>query len=172
MADAAGLEMIRGLYEYHRWANRRLFEVALARGEEAVEHDMGKQWSCPSVRRMFAHLYGADAVWLARWKGGSPTALPGADIPSMAALRERWDLLAAEQRAFVDALTPADLTRVIDYKNTQGQALHAPLGALLQHVANHATHHRSEIATMLTLISGSPPDTGINTWILVTTGQG
>ena len=38
------------------------------------------------------------------------------------------------------------------------------LGALLLHVANHATHHRSEIATMITLISGSPPDTGINTY--------
>jgi uncharacterized damage-inducible protein DinB len=31
-------------------------------------------------------------------------------------------------------------------------------------VVNHATHHRSEIATMITLISGSPPDTGIATY--------
>ena len=31
------LEMIRGLYDYHRWANRQLFDVALERGEEAVE---------------------------------------------------------------------------------------------------------------------------------------
>jgi uncharacterized damage-inducible protein DinB len=38
-------------------------------------------------------------------------------------------------------------------------------------VPNHATHHRSEIATMLTMISGSPPDTGINTFIVATTGQ-
>jgi len=38
-------------------------------------------------------------------------------------------------------------------------------------VANHATHHRSEIATMITLLSASPPDTGINTWILKHTGQ-
>jgi uncharacterized damage-inducible protein DinB len=39
---------------------------------------------------------------------------------------------------------------------------------LLHHVPNHATHHRSEINTMLTLISGSPPDTGINSYILET----
>jgi uncharacterized damage-inducible protein DinB len=38
------------------------------------------------------------------------------------------------------------------------------LGPLLQHVVNHATHHRSEVATMLTIVSGSPPDTGINTY--------
>ncbi|TMQ23015.1 MAG: hypothetical protein E6K82_11910, partial [Candidatus Rokuibacteriota bacterium] len=67
--------------------------------------------------------------------------------------------------------TDADLPRVIQYKNTQGQAFQAPLGQLMQHVANHATHHRSEIATMVTMLSGSPPDTGINTWILTRTGQ-
>jgi uncharacterized damage-inducible protein DinB len=30
---------------------------------------------------------------------------------------------------------------------------------MLQHVVNHATHHRSEIATMLTMTKGSPPGT-------------
>jgi uncharacterized damage-inducible protein DinB len=59
----------------------------------------------------------------------------------------------------------------VKYKNTDGKAFSAPLGSLLQHVANHATHHRSEIATMVTMLSGSPPDTGINTWILLRTGQ-
>ena len=38
------------------------------------------------------------------------------------------------------------------------------LGMLLVHVPNHATHHRSEIATMLTMVSGPPPDTGINSY--------
>ena len=37
------LEMIRGIYDYHRWANRTLFDIALARGDEAVERDMGPQ---------------------------------------------------------------------------------------------------------------------------------
>jgi uncharacterized damage-inducible protein DinB len=60
---------------------------------------------------------------------------------------------------------------VIHYTNTQGHAFTAPLRVLLQHVANHATHHRSEIATMVTILSGSPPDTGVNTWSLTRTGQ-
>ena len=122
-------------------------------------------------RSMFAHLYGADWVWLSRWKGTSPTNLPGADLPTMAIVRAKWDALEAEQQAFVAALTEADLSRAVAYKNTEGKAFSAPLGPLLQHVANHATHHRSEIATMVTMLSGSPPDTGINTWILARTGQ-
>jgi uncharacterized damage-inducible protein DinB len=156
--------MIRDLYDYHRWANRRLFDVAAGLGD-AVTRDMGAQWSFPTLKGMFAHIYGADNVWLTRWKGSSPGRLLGdADFPTVADLRARWDALETEQRAFVDGLAEADLARPVVYKNTSGQEFRVALGPLLQHVVNHATHHRSEAATMITLISGSPPDTGINTY--------
>lgn len=160
------LELIRGLYDYHSWANRRLFEVAVERGEEAVTRDMGPQWSCPTILKMFGHIYGADAIWLGRWKSAPLPSFPGGDMPSMRALRQAWDTFEVDQRAYLDALTEADLARVLDYKNQQGVPQRAPMWQLLQHVPNHATHHRSEINTMLTLISGSPPDTGINSYIL------
>ena len=125
------MELIRGLYGYHRWANRRRFGVAAGLGAEAASSDMGKHWSFPPLKGMLAHIYGADRIWLARWKGTSPTKLCGdADFPSLADLRKSCDAL----------------------------------GSLLQHAVNHATHHRSEAATMMTLISGSPPDTGIATY--------
>lgn len=163
--------MVRELYDYHRWANHRLYDFALGLGEAACAREVGTQFSYARVTRMFAHLYGADWLWLQRWKGTSPTAVPGDELTTMAAVRRQWDGLEAEQKAFVDGLTDADLDRVVDYKNTEGAGFRAPLGALLAHVANHATHHRSEIATMVTMLSGSPPDTGMNTWILSRTGQ-
>src|SRR5207248_9178744 len=43
-SDAMSIELIRGLYDYHRWANHALFDIALARGDEAVEREMGPQW--------------------------------------------------------------------------------------------------------------------------------
>lgn len=156
--------LIRELYDYHRWANRRLFDVAAGLGD-AVTRDMGAHWSFPTLKGMFAHIYGADDVWLTRWKGSSPgRLLSDADFPTVADLRARWDALEALQRAFVDGLGEADLARPVVYKNTSGQEFRVALGPLLQHVVNHATHHRSEAATMITLISGSPPDTGINTY--------
>jgi uncharacterized damage-inducible protein DinB len=159
------------LYAYHRWANRRLFDVASALGEEACGREIGKAFSYPTLRRTFAHLYGADAVWLARWRGQPTGALPGADIASMAALRKEWDGLVAEQQAWVEALRPVDLGREMHYKDTVGNPYHSPLGILLTHVAAHGNHHRSEIATMLTMVSGSPPDTGIVMWHRTVTGQ-
>lgn len=171
MAEPTTLEMVRGLYDYHWWANRRLFDVAAGLGD-AVERDMGGHFSFPTLRGMFAHLYGADWVWLERWNGRSPTRIPGLrEISSVVTLRERWDALETEQRGFLDALTPAGLGRTVEYRNTEGKPFQAPLWGLLQHVPNHATHHRSEVATMITLISGSPPDTGLNTYLLVASGQ-
>jgi uncharacterized damage-inducible protein DinB len=163
--------MVRDLYDYHRWANRRLFDVATALGEDACAREVGKQFSVPTLRQMFAHVYMADANWLQRFKGVSPPGSPFVDMASMTDVRGKWDALEAEQRSFIDGLSDAGLSRAVEYRNSQGQAFRAPLGVLLQHVANHATHHRSEIATMLTILSGSPPDTGINTWELIRTGQ-
>ncbi|HSL51773.1 MAG TPA: DinB family protein [Candidatus Deferrimicrobiaceae bacterium] len=158
------IALVREHYDYHRWANRRLFDLAAGLGD-AVTRDVGKHWSFPTLKGMFAHIYAADQVWLARWKGSSPARLLGdADVSTMADLRTKWDALEAEQRAFVDGLGEADLARPLVYKNTEGKEFRVALGALLLHVVNHATHHRSEAATMITLISGSPPDTGINTY--------
>jgi uncharacterized damage-inducible protein DinB len=165
------LELIQGLYDYHRWANRRLFDLATALGEDLASRDVGTQFSFPTVRRMLGHLYGADWIWLSRWKGLSPANLPGGQFSTLASIRGPWDDLEREQRAFVEALTPADLARPIEYKNTEGKSFTLALGPLLQHVPNHATHHRSEIATMITMLSGSPPDTGINSYLLLKTRQ-
>src|SRR5262245_23184264 len=134
------VQLIRELYDYHRWANRRLFDVATGLGENATR-DMGKQWSVPTVKGMLAHVYGADAIWLSRWKGSSPTRLLGdADFPALRDLRPAWDTLEADQRAFVDGLASADLGRPITYKNAAGEPFTVALGPLLHHVVNHATH--------------------------------
>ena len=53
----------------------------------------------------------------------------------------------------------ADLKRTLDYKATDGKPYSQPLWHLLQHVVNHATHHRSEVATMVTMTKGSPAPT-------------
>ena len=162
-----GVALIGQLYDYHRWANRRLFEISASLGEAATSRPMGAHWSFPTLKAMFAHLYGADALWLARWKGSSPARMhDDGDFPTMADLRARWDLLEVEQRAFVDGLTDADLARSFAYRNAQGAEFRLALGPIVQHVVNHATHHRSEVAAMLTLISGSPPDTGMATYHL------
>jgi len=168
------LELIRGLYDYHWWANRRLWDVAAALGEETAAREVGTQFSFPTLKGMFAHIFGADFIWWSRWTGRpAEPLLADRDFPSLAVLRGRWDAFEKDQRAFIEALTPADLSRVIEYRSTLfgNRPFALPLWPLLQHVANHATHHRSEIATMLTMISGSPPSTDLVVYQLTRAGQ-
>ncbi len=160
--------LIRELWDYHHWANRRLFEVTAALGEQTAGRGMGTQFSQPTLRGMFVHIYGADQFWLQSWKG-RPQAVVAADATyglEIATLgeRRRWDELEQEQRRFIGAVAEADLSRYVEGKTPEGVTFGRPFGMLLLHVPNHAAHHRSEIAAMLTLVSGSPPDTDINSY--------
>ncbi|MBI2491723.1 MAG: DinB family protein [Candidatus Rokubacteria bacterium] len=178
MADVTVLDLIRGIYDYHWWANRRLFDAARALGEAAAGREVGKQFSFPTLRGMFTHIHAADWIWLERFQGRRPDRLPDErDVPGLEALRGRWDAFEVEQRAFVGGLAAADLARPVVFQSTaypskDGGPYRLPLGPLLQHVANHATHHRSEIATMLTMVSGSAPPTDLSLYLGIASGQG
>lgn len=166
------LETIRGLYDYDRWANRRLFDVASSLPPGKVGQEIGTQFSFPTLHGMLVHILGAEVIWLTRWQGTSPTAMPSAgDFPDLPALRRRWDEQDQRIRAFIEGLGDADLARVVHYKNSQGQAFQLPLWQLMQHVVNHSTHHRSELATMLTMLGVSPPPTDLVIYHLVRSGQ-
>lgn len=170
------IDLVREVYDYHQWANRRLFDVTSALGEETAARELGQQFSVPTLLGMFAHVYGADRWWLGWWTAAQPAPAPAGDMAygdpprSLAELRERWDTLEGEQRRFVGALAADDLVRIVEGQGRLG-TFRMPLGVLLLHVANHGTHHRSEIATMLTLVSGSPPDTGMVSYYTAKTGQ-
>jgi len=161
------IAMIRELWDYHHWANRRLFDVTAALGETVAGRSIGVQFSMPSLRAIFCHVYGADRFWLRQWKSepsGPPGPTYGLDIATLAELRRVWDELVTDQRDFIDAVSEEDLGRTFVAKGADGVPSPRPFGMMLLHVPNHATHHRSEIATMLTMASGSPPDTGIHSY--------
>ncbi len=161
---------IRTLYEHHWWANRTLLDATAKLGEAKATQSIGTQFSEPSLKRMFFHIFGVDGLWLARWQGVSPTSIPE-EPPTLAELDERWLTLEREQKTFIDGLRGPDLERVISYRLLSGKAYRQPLGLLVHHVPDHGTHHRSEIATMLTMVSGSPPGTGLARFIAIRSGQ-
>ena len=170
---SGALDVVRAVYGYHGWANRRLFAAARDLGPDATRA-LGPQFSFPTVKGMFAHILGADRIWLDRFNGKPGERLRGdADFASMDDLRAAWDALEEEQREFLARLTPSDLTRPVRYTSALmgGRSFMLPLGDLLLHVTNHATHHRSEIATMITILKGSPPATDRVIYELMQTGQ-
>ena len=164
------LTAIRTLYDHHWWANRTLLDTTARLGEAKAAQSIGPQFSEPSLKRMFFHIFGVDGLWLARWRGVSPMTAPK-EAELAPTLGERWVALEREQKTFLDGLRETDVDRVINYRLLSGKAYRQPLGLLLHHVPDHGTHHRSEIATMLTMVSGSPPGTGLARFIAIRSGQ-
>ena len=165
--------VLRAVYDYHGWANRRLFAAARELGPD-VSREVGPQFSFPTVKGMFAHIAGADRIWLDRFQGKPPRPLQkDADFASMDDIATAFEALEVEQREFLASLMATDLDRPVHYTSglMGGRALTLPLGGLLLHVANHATHHRSEIATMITMLKGSPPGTDRVLYELIQSGQ-
>src|SRR5262249_42051620 len=110
MADVTTVEMVRGLYDYHRCANRRLFDVAIALGEDVTARELGKQFSFPTIKGTFTHIYAADFLWFQCWKAVTPVRrLKDGDFPTLAAVRAPWNELEKEQAAFIETVKPADL---------------------------------------------------------------
>src|SRR2546430_2714263 len=149
------VELIRSLYRYNDWANGRILDAsARLTCEQLLE---GGGASFDSVRDTLVHTMGAEWLYLERWHGRSPRAsFAAADFPDLATIRARWQTIERDTQAFVAALTEADLARVVEYTNMQGERWAYPLWQQMIHQVNHATQHRSEAAVMLTKLGHSP----------------
>ena len=153
-------EDIRRLYDYNSWANRRTLEACAPLGEEQFTRDLHSSFR--SVRDTLAHIFLVEWLWLERWQGRSPDAFPPAnDFPNLDSVRRRWAEIERNLLDYVASLGQADLDRVISHKTTAGLAQAAPLWQMLQHLVNHGTYHRGQVATMLRQLDAKPVSTDL-----------
>src|SRR6201991_3782015 len=86
---------IQLLFAYNDWANKRVLQAASALTPEQFTKPLGNSFS--SVGDTLAHMYGAETIWLQRFKGESPSAFPDtSQIHDIASLRKHWDPIAAD----------------------------------------------------------------------------
>ena len=148
-------EAIRSLYRYNEWANQRILDTSARCTSEQLLESGGASFD--SLRDTLVHTMGAQWLYLERWHGRSPRAMPAAgDFPDLAAIRERWAVIDRETDAFVASVDDAALARVVEYLNMQGERWAYPLWQQMIHQVNHATQHRSEAAVTLTKLGHSP----------------
>jgi uncharacterized damage-inducible protein DinB len=149
---------IAKLFAYGRWANDQTLASVSSLGADEFVQAVGGSFG--SVQGTLVHLYGADWVWLERWHGRSPRALPTAkEATTIDALSQMWKKVLEKQREFVEALSEERMAQPLTYVSFKGDSFTYPLGEVLVHLVNHGTYHRGQVATLLRQLGKTPVST-------------
>ncbi len=163
-------EQLVSVYEYGEWVNQRLLKAAAALTGEQFTQVVLPGYG--SVHLTLVHILAAEVLWFARWQGVSPkTMLSPRELPTVPAMQERWAELIEERRASLAGMDEADLAETVHWTNMRGQPYALARWQVILHDANHSTHHRSEVAAMLTILGHEPESTDLLEYYLERTGQ-
>src|SRR3984893_13813474 len=117
-----------------------------------------------SVRDTLVHIIGGEWVCLTIWKEPSLSSAFVTDLwtrlgalfhpnafPDVAAVQLKWAEVEREQVEFVNCVTNESLRRMLPVRETQISLAH-----LMQHLANHSTYHRGQVALMMRQLAAKP----------------
>ena len=146
--EASGLIQPLGkLLEHLEWADARVLESL---------HAMPQ----PSQRALdlYAHVLGAEHVWLSRMLKRPPREKIWPDITL-----ERAASLAAENaaglRGLLDSCPADELRRQVPYTNSAGLAFESTIEDMLLQVVLHGCYHRGQVALLLRDSGAAPAPT-------------
>lgn len=140
-------ELLLNYARFNLWANQRVCDFLAEVEEEKLNAEIVSSFT--SLRKTVFHVYGAQALWLKRIGGESPSAFPSYESKSSSETMQ--GLLETSQQliAYVESRSEEQLMEMLDYKNVAGESFTSCIRDIMQHVVNHATFHRGQIITML-----------------------
>lgn len=131
-----GLHLKR-MFAYDAWANKEAF-ASLAGAVIPPEKAM----------RMFAHIIGAEWLWLGRLQATKQLAAVWPEL-TFAECREELAKLDRAWSNYFDDLAPDRLGDSVSYVNTKGETWTSRVEDVLLHVVAHSTYHRGQIASIV-----------------------
>jgi len=138
------------LGRYNSIVNERLYEVCAGLPDE--EYRKEGPGSFRSIHRTLNHILLGDRIWMNRFASTEVTTTPALATvlhDEFPALREARVIEDARIEVFLAGLTDGYLRGVVQYHNSAGKYHEDPITLVLQHMFNHATHHRGQVHVML-----------------------
>ena len=141
------VEYFTKLFDHMEWADRRALASLRAMPNPP-----------PTTVELFAHILGAERVWLSRIEGSqSPIAV----WPKLT-LDESERILDENAKGFrrvLSNLPSAGLQKPIAYKNSAGDQFTSTIEDMLTQVITHGSYHRGQIAAQVRAAGGTPNPT-------------
>jgi uncharacterized damage-inducible protein DinB len=144
------------------WSDKQ--QTAAAATVPATRFDEQFGFSVGSVHATLVHMLGRQQVWLHRLRHHDETAIPTVDdLPTLDAIRDRWRVIHDDWRAYLDGQTEAGLDATFEYVRS-GRRYASPVRVIVANVLDHATHHRGQLNSLITLAGGTAVDCGQLQW--------
>ncbi len=140
------------LFEHNRWANLRAAEACL--GLTEAQLDATVRGTSGSVRDTLMHIAGAEQRYVSRLSARQPSYGERDGWPGAEKLRQALDESGS---ALIELAERADPDEVLEFE-AEGRLHKVPVSTVYVQAINHATEHRSQIATILTQQGIEPPD--------------
>jgi uncharacterized damage-inducible protein DinB len=140
-------------YNYHKWANTRVFEHLKSLPGEVYTNEIKSVFS--SIQEVIIHAYQAEGMWLSVMSGDdfSETMDVINELKEKSrgeSLLEMQQLYEEMNKKYFDFLNNHD---ELDLKFTINHPRYGDLDAsvtdMVKHVVNHGTYHRGNITAML-----------------------
>jgi uncharacterized damage-inducible protein DinB len=125
------------------------------------------------------HIVGGEWGWLVYWKEPIHRSAFLADLwtrhdvlfhpgafPNVAARQPKWAEVEKEQAEFVNRLTNESLEKMLPFRTIQFSLAH-----LMQHLANHSTYHRRQVALMMRQLDAEPLATDFHLFLVEGHGE-
>lgn len=156
-------------YDYVKWADLRNLDAAASVPSGRWDEDHG--FSFGTVHKTLLHMIGAQHVWVGRWSGDSSRAFPTVEeLPTIEAIRTRWNAVHDELLGYVAKQTDASLERRIDYLRNNIPHSNV-LWHAIAHCADHSNYHRGQLNSLIKLSGGTPAGTMYIDWRRTQEGQ-
>jgi uncharacterized damage-inducible protein DinB len=129
------VEHLQRLFVYDDWANREVLAV-LQKAETVPARSL----------KLVSHVLSAERLWLERLQQQKQTHPVWPDFTLQECETEAAELPGL-WKSYLDAPREAGLSRLVNYKNSKGEAWTNRKDDILLHVIMHSAYHRGQIAT-------------------------
>lgn len=154
------LQEVKLLLAYNAWANNRVFEAVETVSADDFLRDL--KTGHRDIHGTLTHMVAAEKIWLSRMMGTPEKDMVApADVPALADVKALWEKTGYAMAKFLGGLSDKKLQDMFTMTVASGRTYTHRIWHGFQHVVDHSSYHRGQIAVLMRQLGYTPAAMGM-----------